>query len=742
MPLHRDDPKSVGGYRLVDRLGAGGMGVVYWGRSRSGRDVAVKVVHAQYAEDAVFRTRFRQEIAAVRKVSGAFTAPVVDADPEAARPWMATQYVPGSSLAERLREHGPLRGTALRRLALGLVEALQDIHRAEVVHRDLKPANVLMAEDGPRVIDFGISRAAENHTLTETGQMIGTPPFMSPEQFSDARSVGPASDVFSLGALLVFTTTGRGPFDAESPYLTAYRVIHNEPVLDGLALPLRAVLERCLAKNPADRPGLDELAREFAAALPETAPGDLPTVTLRRDALPSTADTGPGAASGPAATTPPRLRSRIRPLWAATGTVGALALGLTAYLLTGPWPADGGARPDSPRWAALPESWKPFQTTVFETAPLGARDPLFADDDKPSGEPGCLTHEGAVYCAGEGILPVRLDGRTGRTVWRAGLVPSATESASYSSSILGVRDGTVIVRQTVFGEDSLNDPVRLVAVDAGTGAQRWTRKADDENIELALAGDVVLTSDTGGRRVTARAPRTGAARWTAQLPAGHYCTFMAAGTGLYAQCFQNDVEQPGNSVILELDRTDGSVRRLKGPPRSGLLGVLDGRLVVLEWGDRESQSAEDDTYGRILLVDPGTGARSTAKPAQTVEGKATLADGTLWFVTSGGRVTAVSPRTGRRLWQARTSLEQPGEATYDTRTRTLYLASASGRVAALDSRTGTVLWETLPHARRVSSAAVAQPRVLLRQGALIVSTPDGTLFSLDPAHPERKAASG
>lgn len=197
MALHKDDPKALGGYRIVDRIGSGGMGVVYLGRSRSGREVAVKVVHAQFAEDKVFRARFRQEIDAVRKVSGAFTAPVVDADPEAERPWMATQYVPGPALSARIRSAGPLKGAELRRLALGLVEALRDIHRAGVVHRDLKPSNVLMAQDGPRVIDFGISRATENQTLTETGHAIGTPPFMSPEQFKDARSVGPASDVFS-----------------------------------------------------------------------------------------------------------------------------------------------------------------------------------------------------------------------------------------------------------------------------------------------------------------------------------------------------------------------------------------------------------------------------------------------------------------------------------------------------------------------------------------------------------------
>lgn len=209
MLLHKDDPRSVGGYKLVDRLGSGGMGVVYRGRARSGREVAVKVVHSQYAEDPVFRARFRQEIEAVRKVSGAFTAPVVDADPEAVRPWMATQYVPGLSLAARIGDQGPLKGTELRRLTLGLVEALRDIHRAGVVHRDLKPANVLIADDGPRVIDFGISRAAEDHkTLTETGQMIGTPPFMSPEQLTDARSVEPASDVFS--SVLCSSSPSRG----------------------------------------------------------------------------------------------------------------------------------------------------------------------------------------------------------------------------------------------------------------------------------------------------------------------------------------------------------------------------------------------------------------------------------------------------------------------------------------------------------------------------------------------------
>ncbi|MFJ8361930.1 endo alpha-1,4 polygalactosaminidase [Streptomyces sp. NPDC093984] len=261
---------SIGGYALVDRLGSGGMGVVYLGRSASGRQVAVKVVHAQYAQDEEFRTRFRQEVAAVRRVSGAFTAPVVDADPDAEQPWMATLFVPGRTLAEVIAEEGPLGGREVRTLALGLVEALRDIHRAGVVHRDLKPSNVLMAEDGPRVIDFGISHAADNQALTVTGRLIGTPPFMSPEQFSAPRDVTAASDVFSLGSLLVYAATGNRPFDGGSPYLTGYQVMYEAPVLDGVAEPLRSIAERCLDKDPAARPELDEL-HHMLRALPDSA---------------------------------------------------------------------------------------------------------------------------------------------------------------------------------------------------------------------------------------------------------------------------------------------------------------------------------------------------------------------------------------------------------------------------------------------------------------------------------------
>ncbi|MEU9448178.1 PQQ-binding-like beta-propeller repeat protein [Streptomyces sp. NPDC048277] len=754
MPLRKDDPRSVGGYKLIDRLGAGGMGAVYRGRSRSGREVAVKVVHAQYAEDPVFRSRFRQEVEAARRVSGAFTAPVVDADPEAARPWMATQYVAGRSLADRLRDRGSLRGAELRRLALGLTEALRDIHRAGVVHRDLKPANVLLAEDGPRVIDFGISRAAENHhTLTETGQMIGTPPFMSPEQFTDARTVGPASDVFSLGALLVYCVTGRGPFDADSPYLTAYRVVHHEPVLDGVGEPLRTVLEGCLHKEAARRPGLDELAGQLAAVLPEPtedesgaldhpAEGDLATMGLRGEAWPADAATGP--VSGERS----RRRRRARPLWAAAGTAGALGLGLLAYGTYGPGlPQFWNSEPSpgaTARWAAVPTGWRPWKTTVYEPATRGEVNALGAGDGRPAGtRPGCLSQGDGVYCGGDGILPVRLDGRTGETLWRASLGAPGNDPSQYNSTVLGVYDGTVVVRETISKEGAANNPAYVVALDAQSGNELWTRRVDDDNMDLIMAGDVVLTAGTDGRTVVARSPRTGRARWALELPATTYCTFLSSGTDVFVQCYPTQ-QNAKYSSLLKVSRTDGTVvARQQIPFESGFLGVVEGLVaMVLADGQSGSVSLSDSTFDKILLTEPKTGGQTTTKLAKTYEGSVTLAAGTVWITGSNGQVTAVSPLTGKELWSTRTSVENSGSPTYDSRTHTLYLASPSGRVAALDTREGTLLWQTNPRVQGASTGDSADPEALLDGGALAVLTPDGTLFSIDPAHPDRTSASG
>src|ERR1039458_7053051 len=229
--LQPGDPQTIGSYRLVGQLGGGGMGRVFLGVSAGGRPVAVKVIRAELAADPQFRMRSGREVAAARRVSGVFTAMVVDADVDGPAPWLATAYVPGPSLSEAVDDHGPLPAGSLLALAAGLAESLTAIHAAGVVHRDLKPSNVMLAEDGPRVIDFGISRAVESTALTQTGLVIGSPGFMSPEQ-AMGLDVGPPSDIFNLGAVLAFAATGVGPFGSGTTVALLYRVVHGSPSLD------------------------------------------------------------------------------------------------------------------------------------------------------------------------------------------------------------------------------------------------------------------------------------------------------------------------------------------------------------------------------------------------------------------------------------------------------------------------------------------------------------------------------
>ena len=269
--LAADDPRVIGEYRLRAQLGAGGMGRVYLGLSPAGRAVAIKVVHPDLASDAEFLRRFGQEVAAARAVSGIYTAPVVASGLNERPPWLATAFVPGPPLDQVVEENGPLPEQALWPLLAGLVEALQAIHACGVVHRDLKPANVLLAADGPRVIDFGISRAADGTALTAAGVVFGTPGFMSPEQ-AEGRSAGPASDVFALGCVVTYAASGAGPFGAGTAAAILYRVVHGEPVLDGVPPQFREVIAACLAKDPAARPTLRALSGAIASGRDATGP--------------------------------------------------------------------------------------------------------------------------------------------------------------------------------------------------------------------------------------------------------------------------------------------------------------------------------------------------------------------------------------------------------------------------------------------------------------------------------------
>ncbi|WP_225823494.1 bifunctional serine/threonine-protein kinase/ABC transporter substrate-binding protein [Streptomyces naphthomycinicus] len=266
--LAPSDPARIGGHRLLARLGAGGMGVVYLGRAESGDLAAVKVVLPEYADRPEFRARFRREVAAARRVDSPWAVPVTGADPDAPAPWLATAFVPGPSLAEAVATRGPLPPRTVRALGRMLARALTAVHDAGLVHRDVKPGNVLLTLDGPRLIDFGIARAAEETTLTSAGLVVGTPGFLAPEQ-AQARTATPASDVFALGCLLSYAATGRPPFGTGAVDALLYRTVHDEPDLGGLPEGLRAPLERCLAKDRSARP----TAREVDAALAEDAPG-------------------------------------------------------------------------------------------------------------------------------------------------------------------------------------------------------------------------------------------------------------------------------------------------------------------------------------------------------------------------------------------------------------------------------------------------------------------------------------
>ncbi|MGW2249174.1 protein kinase domain-containing protein [Kitasatospora sp. NPDC001660] len=299
-PLQPDDPREVGGYRIFARLGAGGMGRVYLSYTPGGRPVALKVVRPEFAEDGEFRRRFAQEVSNAQRIHGLYTAQVIDSgglDSDA--PWLVTAYVPGPSLQQVVRENGALPVRTVLLLMGGIAEALQAIHSVEVVHRDLKPANVLVAGDGPRVIDFGIARAADATALTGTGYRIGSPAFMSPEQ-AQGRAVTPATDVFALGALAAYVAGGSAPFGDGPDTAVLYRVVHEQPDMDAVPADLRELILRCLAKSPEDRPTPAEII-QVARNHPEVGgqlrfgddwlPRQVNTEITRRSDLPRTPPT-------------------------------------------------------------------------------------------------------------------------------------------------------------------------------------------------------------------------------------------------------------------------------------------------------------------------------------------------------------------------------------------------------------------------------------------------------------------
>ncbi|MCX4582469.1 serine/threonine-protein kinase [Streptomyces sp. NBC_01481] len=266
MPALQGDPERIASYRVLGRLGSGGMGTVYAATDPAGHRVAVKVIHAQHAANSEFRARFHREVEVLRRVGGTCLVPLLDAAPGADVPWLATEYVPGPTLQQHLAAGEPLSGIQLHLFAAGTAGALAAIHAAGVVHRDLKPTNVILAPQGPRVLDFGIAHVVDGTAITRTGIMSGTPGWISPEHYRDGAD-GTPGDVFAWGALIAYAATGRLPFGSGAPDVVAFRVMREQPDLNCVPDDLRGLVEACLAKEPGKRPTAETLAEKTADLL-------------------------------------------------------------------------------------------------------------------------------------------------------------------------------------------------------------------------------------------------------------------------------------------------------------------------------------------------------------------------------------------------------------------------------------------------------------------------------------------
>ncbi|MEU7636225.1 PQQ-binding-like beta-propeller repeat protein [Streptomyces sp. NPDC039016] len=767
MSLRGGDPAEIGGYPLEARLGSGGMGTVFLARTSSGRPVAIKLIHPQFAADDEFRIRFRQEVAAARRVSGAFTAAVVDAAPEAEQPWMATTYIQGHTLARRITTKGPLSGAELRRLAIGLAEALRDIHRVGVIHRDLKPANVVLSPEGPRVIDFGISRAVDQQTLTVTGRVIGTPPFMSPEQLQAPRGVGPRSDVFSLGTLLAYAATGHGPFDADSPYIAAYQVVHEEPSLDDVPVPLRTVVESCLAKEPDARPSADELLvllRDLPADLGQAdaggvgagrtrdmitqhhfAPPATPAPATAAPATPPPATPAPVAPTPAAPTTTPadpdtgstdtpigrRLPRRWRPVLAAAVVVAVAAIGGgVAALTTGGFGGNsGGDKGNGPaaQGAALPDGFKPWHETVPGGRP-----------DIPD-ELRCVAHGDALFCGGGSVVATRIRAKDGSRVWTA-KSPGVPANGMY---LVGATDDTVLGYRFAAQDAPQGPPSEVVAIDANTGRELWSVPSGTQSTavtnrtqDAVVVGSDVVTVNASNSRFEARNAHSGHVAWTSPFPAGTQCAPVPMGAQLVAMCATNaevNAFAVRHPTLYPVDRASGTLGRpiaVNGPAVP--MGVANGRLVLLQIHMEGTQSAG---YNGVAQVDPASRKVTYSPLAKTYPGTPGLADNTVYVSEQTGLVTALDPATGRQKWSRQSGVE--GASGPVAGADALYFSSATGRVVALSPHDGKPLWTTNPQADGLTGDPGTSSRVTLAGRAVIVAAAKNTLFAFDAQKPPK-----
>ncbi|WP_426569298.1 PQQ-binding-like beta-propeller repeat protein [Streptomyces canus] len=696
--LTQHDPRRIGPFEVLGRLGAGGMGLVYLARSASGRRVAIKTVRTELAEDQLFRVRFTREVEAARAVSGFYTAAVVDADPRAAVPWLATAYVPAPSLEEIVNECGPLPAQAVRWLAAGVAEALQSIHGAGLVHRDLKPSNVLVVEDGPRVIDFGIASGVSNTRLTMTNVAVGTPAYMSPEQAKDSRSVTGASDVFSLGSTLVFAATGHPPFHGANPVETVFMLLREGPDLEGLPDELRPLIESCMQMEATGRPSPADLQAQLAphlfgsgsddsgtasAWLPEKA---VALIESRRGgrppgkaAAPPTGRGGGGGADARPAVPPPPAHDPVVPARPAPAPV---AVGAPD---TGPVRLAGVAVPIGPG---------PRVADVRATAAVKA----------PTPEPGLVASWSRPRPGVNGADP------TG--------VPAAPPAPPETPA--GWRPWRFRMSNDVWGTPAVDGDLVYVtsfevhALDVATGRRRF--KTRDVAWSMAVADGRVHASD--GPTLFALDAREGTDLWRLPTDAWVYCLKAERGT-VVTGTRGGGVQGWEASTGQKLWEVTGCQTDFESPEAGPALH--EGTVYV--WQD-----------ARLRALDARTGDERWAYPIGDMAScggvpvRVTSAPDGYAYISAGTRVLAVDVASGMVRWHFEAPAVflsppafVPGPAVTGGG---VYLADYLGTVYALDATDGRDRWRIATEAR-----SSVDP-VLVAAGHVHVGSGKG-LYTLD-----------
>lgn len=754
--LTQHDPRRIGPFEVLGRLGAGGMGLVYLARSASGRRVAIKTVRTELAEDQLFRVRFTREVEAARAVSGFYTAAVVDADPRAAVPWLATAYVPAPSLEEIVNECGPLPAQAVRWLAAGVAEALQSIHGAGLVHRDLKPSNVLVVEDGPRVIDFGIASGVSNTRLTMTNVAVGTPAYMSPEQARDSRSVTGASDVFSLGSMLVFAATGHAPFHGANPVETVFMLLREGPDLEGLPDELRPLIDSCMQMDVAQRPTPADLQAQLAPHLfgsgsddSGTAAAWLPQratamIEARRGGRPSAPQPPAGP---PVPPRPPRQpadwsgdpRSEQRP----AGQPGG---GRHAGPAAAPVP-DGG--PVRLAGAAVPIGPGPrvADTRAAVGVGLGAaagtatgwiRPPGGAAGSEPGPPPGSRPLPGPAQAPEAQQTPPAPESPGHWRPWRFRMSNDVWGTPVVDGDLLYVTSFEVHALDTASGRRQFktrdvawsmavaggrihaSDGPTLYALDALDGGERWRLHTDAWVYSLQVDRGTVVTGTRGGG-VQGWEASNGAKLWEI--------------TGA-----QTDFETPEGGPAVHGDTVYVW--------RDARLQALDARTGVERWsypiGDAASCAqvpvrvapAEDGCVyvaagTRVLCVDIASGhvrwhfeaPAVFLSPPAFAPGPAVTGGG-VYLADHLGTVYALDATTGKDRWRIATEPRQSPEPVL-VAAGNVHVGSGSA-LYTLDAVTGTPKWRFAAGGELIGSPVVADGRVHFGSADHVLYTLDAT----------------